>query len=176
MRLGSISRAVWFQDVRLASILIEHSELGSEFLEVGSFGVRLRNPGLFEDRYLEAKECHFNKSREQLVLADRVDDKHKSGYDKRCAKRTSNLAALNRISALWTSKTPKLALSGVIISRHTATANGFTELQEVAGDDVAVTIPIQMAKAIADEWKTVFEEKPTDDEEAEEILSEYANI
>lgn len=33
-----------------------------------------------------------------------------------------------------------------------------------------------MAKAIADEWKIVFEEKPSDTEEAEDILGEYANI
>lgn len=39
MCLGSISKAVWLQDVKLANIPIEHSEIGFQFLMVGSSGV-----------------------------------------------------------------------------------------------------------------------------------------
>ena len=65
-RLSSISRAVWTQDSKLASILIQHSSLGQQFSFLSNDTVSCINTQEFESRYMEAKTEHFNKERETL--------------------------------------------------------------------------------------------------------------
>jgi hypothetical protein len=48
---GSIARAVWHNDEKLASILISKSPAAQEHLEIGTSGVKIRDPTKFSNFY-----------------------------------------------------------------------------------------------------------------------------
>ena len=172
-RLASISRAIWYQDVKLASILILHSELGARFLKVDGGKVVLLNPTDFESQFVQAKEVHYQNLKDELARESATDNGNLPGAANRAQKRSCRMAALNRLSFLWNSFAPKLALGGVIIDEELANAMG----EDAAGLDLAIPItdPQRMAKAIGTAWANVFGWKPTDDQIMEELLLDYAN-
>ena len=113
-RLVSTSRAVWYQEAQLANILVESSDLGRGFLEVRGAAIYFNNPSLFKEKLLEAKQCHSDQEKSGLVHAGALTSEDAPGAEKRANKRSSRLAALDRLSALWTTRSPRLALAGVI--------------------------------------------------------------
>ena len=183
-RLSSISRAVWTQDLKLASILIQHSSLGQQFLSLSNDTVSCINPQEFESRYMDAKTEHFNKEREALQRDAQLDNGQTPGADRRAAKRTSQTNAINRLAALWTPRSPRLALGGLIVTedmlqkynlssaelnlyrRHSHTATGTPAA-------VIISDPAITSQIIGYEWGKIFAEQPIDESLAEELLGEY---
>ena len=128
MRLSSIARAIWSQDAKLANLLIENSELGHEFIAVVNGEVSCKNLPRFENLFIQAKQEHFESEGTILYNEATLDDSESVGAEHRSMRRTSKLNALNRLAALWTPKSPRLALSGVLITEDMLQKYGFVNL------------------------------------------------
>ena len=177
-RLASVSRACWFQDLKLANILFDNSDLGREHLEIRGNAISLNNPLLFEQQLLEAKSNHFLKDKNHIIQVGQADPDDSPGHSKRATKRSGKLAALNRQSSLWTHKNPRLALAGVIVTEQMLNeANIGTTLE--AGStpgEFLVTNPDHMMHIIGKDWEPTFTEKPIDEDAASVLLDEYESL
>jgi hypothetical protein len=87
-------------------------------------------------------------------------------------KRTSKLSALNRLAALWTVRSPRLALSGVLITEDMLQRYGLSGMPTNEQGLYITSQPDDMTKVISCEWAKVFEEQPFDSDAAEELLGE----
>lgn len=102
---------MWHQDVEPANIFIENSDLGKEFLEASGAAIYVNSPSLFEEKFMEAKQCHLDQEKSELGHAGALASEEAPGAEKRANKRSSRLAA----SALWIINPPRLARAGVVI-------------------------------------------------------------
>ena len=149
-RLASISRAVWYQDFKLANILVLLSDLGREHLLIERTAVSLLNPLAFEEQFLEAKAKHFEKERGQLNSQASTDNADSPGADRRATKRTSRPegvrgswvaktpALLTRTSRVgWDSRTAAARASPALVTRAAVRADirGTTRLRPASGRD-----------------------------------------
>ena len=178
-RLSSISRCVWSCDSRLARILIKNSELGEKHITLENNIPRFSDPVYFEESFLAAKSEHLNKEKARINACASKDDPTSIGADKRSSKRTSKIAALNRVSTLWVKRAPRLSLAGVLVSEDTFKGLGMDTKDLQTGNaegDLIITASEKVAKIIAHEWKPVFTAKDTDIELADELLKKYAEM
>ena len=181
-RLASISRAVWFQDFKLASIIFEHSDLGKEHLEFEGSAINIKNHLAFEQQLLEAKNTNFNSEKANISHAGIQDSENIPGFDLRNNKRTSKLAAINRKASLWAIKCPRLSLAGVIVTEDMLyNIGGLSSIDAALSGkhgldkgEYIVTNPDHMIGIIAKYWEPTFAEKDTEDIIGDQLLDEYA--
>ena len=112
-----------------------NSELGRESIEIYNGDIACKDPPRFEFLFMQAKQAHFDGERAQLQQEASLDDGDSVGAERRSMKRTSKLGALNRMSALWTTRAPRLALSGVLITEDMLHRFGFSGLSRTNEDD-----------------------------------------
>ena len=153
LRLSSIARAVWYNDLKLAKILTQHSDLGRQFLGTNGFEVALRNPEHFEEVFAEAKAEQLTGERAEIPhqYADfgvqsasfRLNETQGSVRGAKCRSKLDNNM---RKSLLWHRSAPKLALDGVILSPQEAYDFGIRS-EETVGGNIVVSSPADMAKA-----------------------------
>ena len=141
-----------------------------------SRGHRLQRPPKFESMFLQAKQAHFEGERATLQRDAASDNIDSPGAERRSMKRTSKLSAINRLSALWTVRSPRLALSGVLITEEMLQRFGFSGIPSNERGLYVVSKPEDMTTVISSEWAKVFSEQPFDNDAAEEMLGEYSAI
>ena len=87
---------MWFQDSKLANILINNSEIGRKHIFTDGASVHLLNLTVFENDFSKAKEDSFARQRDALSEQMRVEQMRTDGNDSRISKATSKAAAITR--------------------------------------------------------------------------------
>ena len=111
LRLCSIARAAWNNDMHLGGILVTHSELARRFLNLDDGIVTLLEKPAFEETLRDAKERHFAGQRRRI----NDDFKNVKEGSLRALKKGQRHETNNRLSYLWKEMFPTLALGGVKI-------------------------------------------------------------
>lgn len=78
--------------------------------------ISLKTPSSFESASMEAKAEHFESGEIAIIQEGINAADHAPGADRRANKRSSRFASLSPLAALRTTRSPRLALAGVIIT------------------------------------------------------------
>ena len=145
--MASISRAVGFQNRRVATTLLEASPYARRWLVVEGGRVSLRAPAEFEEKFARLK---------QTELEHRLPKRATPGSDS--ARGRALEAGLRRKLSLWSRSQPKAVLSGV--------CDGENVITDKAGMD----------EALATHWRRVFRERIVDPSAAADLASEAPQL
>ena len=172
LRLGSISRAVWLGDKRLAEILLSYSDLARDHLEINEVGLpTLKHQKAFEEQFRAAKEKGFVDLKGDILREAGAGPNRKSDFQN--AKKNSRLQACERQAALWYPRSPKLSVLGIRLSASEALDFDVEGNVDEQGRILSTNCD-HIAEAFGNVWGRIFTEKPTDQTLAEQILTPYA--
>jgi len=173
LRLGSIARALWTNDAKLAHTLIRHTELGKKHLEFDDQGriTLARAPATsFELDVASAKRKFYDKERQEIQIQLATQE---SEMSIKAAKRTARIEANLRKSQLWDPSAPKLVVCGLRILEEEARRLQVDSSPTSNASEVLVTGKVDMMRAMGAAWVNTFTAKPFDPESAAELLGEY---
>ena len=184
-RMCSISRAVYQGNPKLASILIDSSELGKKHLDIAKGKPILRDPKAFEEDFANAKKEHLENAKQGIIKEhdDREAELGASGnqgainYNK--AKRNARLNQNSNKSELWIPVAPRLVLGGACVTFDESVEIGIPidPNAETTRDGKAITDNgDQLFKVMQHVWGGVFKEATIDEEASSEILREYLEV
>ena len=174
IRLSSISRCVWMNDVDLSMILLEHSDLAREHLIINPSGhPSLIDPLKFEEAFRIAKADHLACQRNQILRdhPNRGDVEGSVGTGLASEKRKNKLQANNRGASLWTPLALKFIIAGSLLSHEEALSMGLA----ADGDDEPYRTKDgnEHFTALQNVWGPTFRGHDVDAEEIDEFLIEY---
>ena len=148
---GTMARAVWNNDSKVASLLIGKYSIAGRHLQIIDDTVTVVNPPRFQFDFLSARqraaECRKNVKDMEVSQPDAPSVRRR--------RAESSRAMHNRMMKLWTAFNKKLCITGI------KTKSGI------------VRSPHRMSNALSQHWVPVFDEKPFDSAAADSFLQNY---
>ena len=151
--LSTISRAVWFNDVKIAKLLLALYPVAREHIVVCNGVVSLSNPALFSSTVSASKYAYREKARLEAEAAMKTAKKNKK-------KAKSQAEAMTRLSKLWSPFDSRLQLVGVRVKE----GNSYR----------VITDPEAKIEELRQGWAPTFARRAVDSSVAKSVLDKWA--